>query len=46
LHLEIEDNNDQQEDSEEEIEASIVEELAYLHQKNEHLRLEQESMAR
>jgi hypothetical protein len=45
-HLETEDCNDQQQDFEEEIKVSIVKELAYHHQENEHLRLKQENMMR
>jgi hypothetical protein len=46
LQLEIKDCNDQQQDFEEEIEAAIAEELVFLHQENERLRLEQENMTR
>jgi hypothetical protein len=46
LQLEIEYCNDQHQDYEEEIEATIAEELAYLWQENKRLRLEQESIMR
>jgi hypothetical protein len=42
----MEDYDDQQQDFEEENEAAIAEELAYLRQENECLRLEQEIMIR
>jgi Skp family chaperone for outer membrane proteins len=46
LETEIEDYDDQQQGSEEENEATIAEELAYLQQENERLRLEEENMTR
>jgi hypothetical protein len=45
-HQETETQEDQQQDSEEEIKAIIEDELARLHQENEHLRLMQEQLAR
>jgi hypothetical protein len=41
-HKDTEVQEDQQQDSEEEIDAVIEDELAYLHQEKEHLRLMQE----
>jgi hypothetical protein len=45
-HQETETQEDQQQDSEEEIEAIIKGELAHLCQENEHLRLMQEQLSR